>query len=32
MVYELEDEQIKRARVYFEMLVLQQQMGVQMGG
>lgn len=31
VVYELEDEQIKRARVYFEMPVLLQQLGVQMG-
>jgi steroid delta-isomerase-like uncharacterized protein len=32
VVYELEDEQIKRARVYFEMPVLLQQLGVQIGG
>ena len=31
VVYELEDGQIKRARVYFEMPVLLQQLGVQMG-
>jgi steroid delta-isomerase-like uncharacterized protein len=31
IVYELEDEQIKKARVYFEMPVLLQQLGVPMG-
>jgi steroid delta-isomerase-like uncharacterized protein len=31
VVYALEDEQIKRARIYFEMPVLLQQLGVQMG-
>jgi predicted ester cyclase len=31
VVYELEDEQIKQARVYFDMPVLMQQLGVQMG-
>jgi steroid delta-isomerase-like uncharacterized protein len=32
VVYELDDEQIKQARIYFEMPVLMQQLGVQMGG
>lgn len=32
VVYELEDAQIKQARIYFEMPVLLQQLGVQMGG
>ena len=31
VVYELENEQIKQARVYFEIPVLLQQLGVQMG-
>lgn len=31
VVYDLENNQIKRARVYFEMPVLFQQLGVQMG-
>lgn len=31
VVYELGDEQIKQARIYFEMPVLLQQLGVQMG-
>jgi steroid delta-isomerase-like uncharacterized protein len=32
VVYELEDAQIKQARIYFEMPVLLQQLGVPMGG
>lgn len=31
VVYDLEDDLIKRARVYFEMPALMQQLGVQMG-
>jgi predicted ester cyclase len=31
IVYELEDEQIRKARVYFEMPVLLQQLDVPMG-
>jgi steroid delta-isomerase-like uncharacterized protein len=31
VVYDLEDDQIKRGRVYFEMPALFQQLGVQMG-
>jgi steroid delta-isomerase-like uncharacterized protein len=31
VVYELEDAQIKQARVYFEMPVLLQQLGIEMG-
>lgn len=31
VVYDLEDDLIKRGRVYFEMPVLMQQLGVQMG-
>jgi hypothetical protein len=30
-MYELEEDQIKQARVYFEMPVLLQQLGAQMG-